>query len=65
MRLMKKLACSTSPGPLMSVYGWGYRLRAKDELLPQPEASNPLLGRASLLQPHRERLLASDGSASR
>lgn len=65
MRLMKKLACSTSPGPLMSVYGWGYRLRAKDELLPQPESSNPLLGRASLLQPHRERLLASDGSASR
>lgn len=65
MRLMKKLACSTSPGPLMSVYGWGYRLRAKDELLPQPEPSNPILGRAPLRQPHRERLMAGDGSAAR
>lgn len=64
MRLMKKLACSTSPGPLMSVHGWGYRLRVKDELQPPATPSSPPLNRPSLLQAHRERFSSGASSAS-
>ncbi len=49
MRLMTKLGRSSSPGPLLSVHGWGYRLRVRDELQPAALHSDGPFFRSSLL----------------